>query len=197
MPGASGANPIDFWSQLWQLYGPDARALWGRLLIALLIALLANWAATLARRWSLRVLGRTPADINVRMLLGRLVQLSLLAIGLIWALYVLGVDPTALLAAIGVVGLAISLALQDILKNYFSGIYLLFERPFRIGDEISLRDWRGTIEDIGMRTTRLRTADDLQVVIPNAIVLSEIVVNRSVYVTSRAESTEEEPAGAD
>jgi small-conductance mechanosensitive channel len=92
---------------------------------------------------------------------------------------VFGVSPAALVTAIGVLGLAASLALQDLLKNFCAGVYLLFERPFRIGDEIAVRDYRGRVADIGIRVTSLHTEERLEVLIPNAIVLSEVVVNRS------------------
>ena len=71
-------------------------------------------------------------------------------------------------------------------KNFCSGVYLLFERPFRIGDEITVKDFRGRVVEVGMRTTSLRTEDDLQVMIPNAVVLSEVVVNRSTYPATAA-----------
>ena len=64
---------------------------------------------------------------------------------------------------INIVGLAVGLAIQDILKNFFAGFYLLFERPFRVGDKITVRDHHGTVVEIGLRTTSLRTDDDLQV----------------------------------
>ena len=53
--------------------------------------------------------------------------------------------------------------------------------PIRIGDEITVKDFRGRVVEVGMRTTSLRTEDDLQVLIPNAVVLAEVVVNRSTY----------------
>ena len=56
----------------------------------------------------------------------------------------------------------------------FAGFYLLFERPFRLGDKITVRDHRGTVVEIGLRTTSLRTDDDLQVMIPNALQPAQI-----------------------
>ena len=84
----------------------------------------------------------------------------------------LGVNPTGLVAVLGAVGLAFSLAIQDILKNFFSGVYLLLERPFRVGDTIKVKDQQGVVENIGVRTTQLRTADNIQVLVPNAMVFS-------------------------
>ncbi len=75
--------------------------------------------------------------------------------------------------------LAFSLALQDILKNFFSGVYLLLERPFRVGDTIKVKEQTGVVENIGVRTTQLRTVDNVQILVPNATVFSEVVANQT------------------
>jgi small-conductance mechanosensitive channel len=97
--------------------------------------------------------------------------------GLLWGVEVLGVSPTALVAGFGVLGLAASLALQDILKSFCAGVYLLFERPFLIGDEIKVKEFQGRVVDIGIRTTVLHTEDGREVLVPNSVVLADIVVN--------------------
>jgi len=152
-----------------------------RVLIALVIVLITWRAASTTRHWFDRVSQRSRADVNLRVLLSRFFYFTVLVYGLLWALEVLGVSPAAILTSLGVLGLAVGLAIQDILKNFFAGFYLLFERPFRLGDEIIVRDHHGTVVDIGLRTTSLRTDDNLQVMIPNGIVLAEVVVNRSTY----------------
>ena len=86
---------------------------------------------------------------------------------------------TTFVTVLGVAGLGISLAMQDVLKSFVAGTFLLFERPFRIGDEISIKAERGVVEDIGIRTTRLRNADNVQIIIPNAVVFAEVVANRT------------------
>lgn len=88
-------------------------------------------------------------------------------------------EPNGLVAILGTVGLAFGLALQDILKNFFSGVYLLLERPFRVGDTIKVKDQTGVVENVGVRTTQLRTTDNIQVLVPNATVFSEVVSNHT------------------
>ena len=90
-----------------------------------------------------------------------------------------GVNPAGLLAVAGAVGLAFSLAIQDILKNFFSGVYLLLERPFRVGDTIRVKEQIGVVENIGVRTTQLRTTENVQVLVPNATVFGEVVSNHT------------------
>jgi hypothetical protein len=90
-----------------------------------------------------------------------------------------GVPLTTFVTVLGVAGLGISLAMQDVLKSFVAGTFLLFERPFRIGDEITVKSERGVVEDIGIRTTRLRNAENVQIIIPNAVVFAEVVANRT------------------
>lgn len=144
------------------------------------ILVLLTWsAARLARSWFEFATVRTGADAHVRLIIGRTVAMVIFVLGGITVLDTLGVPPATLVTFVGVVGIGISLALQDILKSFFAGTYLLFERPFRIGDEISVKDQRGIVENIGVRTTRLRTEANVLVAIPNAVVFSEMVLNRT------------------
>ena len=134
-----------------------------------------------ARRAHLTVRGaaaRGSVDASTTLLVARLIQLTILTIGTVVVLDTLGVPSATLIAAIGVIGLAVSLALQDLLRNLFSGVYLLFERPFQLGDRIRVRDNEGVVEYVGFRTLRLRTDDDIQILIPNSLVVAEVVANR-------------------
>ncbi|MDP8924896.1 MAG: mechanosensitive ion channel family protein [Chloroflexota bacterium] len=146
---------------------------------AAVLALLTWIAARLARSWFDFATERTGADAHVRIIIGRTVAIGVFILGGITILDTLGVPPTTLVTFVGVVGIGISLALQDILKNFFAGTYLLFERPFRLGDEISIKDQRGVVEHIGVRTTRLRNGQNVLVAIPNAVMFAEIVLNRT------------------
>jgi small-conductance mechanosensitive channel len=101
-----------------------------------------------------------------------------------------GLAPLA--AFIGVVGLAASLALQQVLQNLVAGVYLLAEQPFRIGDYIAVvgpagANHEGTVEDIQMRTTHLRDRHDELIMVPNSAIFSGVVTNRTAvggYVTT-------------
>lgn len=135
--------------------------------------------AILVRAWFHRSAARAAPDPHLQLLLGRFLYLGILAVGAVWALDLVGFSSTALVAGLGVAGLAITLALQDVLRNFFAGVYLLFERPFRIGDEITVKDVRGRVVEVGMRITSLRTEDGVLVLIPNAVLLAEVVTNRS------------------
>jgi len=101
------------------------------------------------------------------------------AIGAVMALNNAGVNVGTLIASLGIGGLAFALAAQDTLKNIFGGITIFTDRPFRIGDRIKVDGFDGVIEDIGIRSTRLRTLDRCLVTIPNYKIVEASVENVS------------------
>ncbi|TVQ33576.1 MAG: hypothetical protein EA376_02075 [Phycisphaeraceae bacterium] len=86
-------------------------------------------------------------------------------------------DVTGFLAGLGIAGLAVSLAAQDSLRNVFGSVTILADKPFKIGDRINLKGYIGTVEEIGFRSTKLRTFDGHMVSVPNSIVVNESVEN--------------------
>jgi small-conductance mechanosensitive channel len=152
-----------------------------RLGLALLAALLMLAIARLTLGAARRALGRTRAHANARLLVDRLVQFAFIVLAGAWALSILGIEVTALVALFGAGALAVSLALQDVLKNLVAGLYILVERPFTIGEQIDFKTFSGTVETIELRTTALRTPSGQRVVIPNAMLFAEALVNRSAY----------------
>src|SRR5438552_948418 len=148
-----------------------------RALVVLVIALV---VARYARLWAVRALTRSRVSLNLATLLGNLLQIIIVALGIISTLPSFGVDWTGLLTLVGAAGLAISLSMQDLLKNVIAGIYILMEQPFRIGDRISVKEVTGVVQGIELRTTILNTDENLHVVVPNGTILNEILVNRSV-----------------
>ena len=126
----------------------------------------------LALNWTGRAMRRARVDTGTQILVKRAISVGFFTVTLLVVLGILGFNSTGLLTLAGAVGLAFSLAIQDILKNFFSGVYLLLERPFRVGDTIPVKDQQGVVENIGVRTTELRTSDNVQVLVPNAVVVT-------------------------
>ena len=89
----------------------------------------------------------------------------------------LGYNINGLITGLGVGGLAVSLAAQDSLKNLISGFVILYDKPFAIGDLIETPDYKGFVEDITMRSTRLRRLDDAVIVVPNSALADAYVTN--------------------
>ncbi len=111
-------------------------------------------------------------------ILKKVVYLVFGLIALMWILGQLGVEVTSIVATLGIGGLAIALALQPTLSNFFAGAYLMADRPIRIGDYIELDSGdTGYVEDIGMRTTKLRSWDGNLIIIPNDKVASSRIID--------------------
>lgn len=98
---------------------------------------------------------------------------------IIIVLSVLGIPTTSLITAIGTAGVAIGLALKDSLSNFASGVLILANAPFKVGDFVDLNGQSGTVLEIGLMETKLRTVDNRHIVIPNNTVTNGIVVNFS------------------
>lgn len=129
-------------------------------------------------------LERSGFQVNVAILLARGLWGALWGLGLIVLLFEWGVQPTALTAVVGVIGLALGLSLQQVLQNLVAGVYLLAERPFNIGDQIVVLgpvgvNHEGRVEDIQMRTTHLRNLHNELILIPNSAIFTGVVTNRT------------------
>ena len=171
-----------------------------RTLWALVVAVVALVIARAVRATAMRALARHRAHANATVLLGNLAQVLVLALGLlaILAIYTQGAFGW-ILTSFSVIGIVIGLSLQDILKNFFAGLWVLVERPFRIGDTIEISGHTGEVREISFRTTQLRTPDGREVIVPNASLMTDAVVNFSRYPMRRATiglSVAADPAGA-
>ena len=154
---------------------------------ALLVVVVTLLFARVVRRTTMRALTRGRTQANVTILLGNLVQVAMLTIGALLVIAIYTRDAFGwILGSFSVVGIVLGLSLQDILKNFFAGIWVLVERPFRIGDTIEVGGYSGVVEEITFRTTLLRTPDAQQVIVPNGSFMTGSVVNMTRFPTRRA-----------
>jgi small conductance mechanosensitive channel len=116
-------------------------------------------------------------DATLRHFFSKIVRYAILLLVVIMVLGQFGVQTASIIAAVGAVGLAIGLALQGTLQNIAAGIMLLALRPFRIGEYVEVGSIAGTIEEIGLFATRLRTADGVYVLAPNSTLWNQPVRN--------------------
>ena len=143
----------------------------------LLLLLYVGWGALhylikrQTQRWSL--------DASLELLLSNVLRAIWILVGLYLVFGQFGVNLLPILGGLGVVGLAVGFAAQDILGNLISGVTLLLDRPFRIGDWIRTQDNEGQVIGLTLRTTRIRTRDNEFVSIPNKEVANAVVVNLS------------------
>ena len=159
-----------------------ARTFW-----ALIVAAITLLIARGVRGATMRMLARNRAQANVTVLLGNLAQLVIITVGILAIVAIYTRDTFGwILTSFSVVGLVIGLSLQDILKNFFAGVWVLVERPFRIGDAIEVAGYSGSVEEISFRTTQLRTDDGREVIVPNGTFMTSAVVNLTRFPTRRA-----------
>ena len=128
---------------------------------------------------SKRIFAKT-IDANLVRLIVRLIMMVLLCV-LLWNTSdYLGMSLTAVFASAGIVGIGVALAARETLANFFGGISIFLDRPFRSGDYIVLDTGeRGQVVEIGLRSTRIVTRDDIQISIPNSLITNNKVINES------------------
>lgn len=118
-------------------------------------------------------------DIHLMSILRRTVLAVIWSFGIVMALNNVGLNVGTLIAGLGIGGLAFALAAQDTIKNIFGGFTIFTDRPFRIGDRIKVDNFDGFVEDIGIRSTRIRTLEKRVITIPNYKLVETSVENIS------------------
>jgi small conductance mechanosensitive channel len=160
---------------------------WGGDLLSAVLLLVAGWFLA---RWSERAVRRLIApsahvDPTLKPLLGSLVRYAILIFVVIAALAQFGVQTTSIIAVVGAAGLAIGLALQGTLANIAAGVMLLFLRPLEVGEYIESDGVAGTVDEVGVFTTQLRTFDGVFVSVPNSQLWNKTIRNYSRLPTRR------------
>ena len=179
-------DKLDGWLDTLVLYLPN-------LVVAVLIVVAAAVLARVVRRVVATVLGRVtdraPQARNVVDLLATIAYVVVLAAGTFVALGVLNLDGgvTTLLAGAGVVGLALGFAFQDIASNFIAGILMAVRTPFVVGEIIETNGYMGTVREISLRSTLLDTFQGQRVILPNAKVYGDPIVNYSAQRVRRVD----------
>ena len=114
---------------------------------------------------------------------------GIIALAVILSLPILGIDTSGFLVAGGITGIVIGFASQNIVGNLVSGLFIMAERPIRIGSQVEIDQITGFVEDIGIMSTILRNFDGLYVRIPNEKVFTNNIINRGINVARRVERT--------
>ncbi|MGD1906868.1 MAG: mechanosensitive ion channel family protein [Leptolyngbyaceae cyanobacterium] len=146
---------------------------------AIAIFFIGSWAAKLTRRLVRRLLVKTKVDPTLTSFVMTLSYYGVLAMTVIAALNRLGIQTASLVAVLGAAGLAIGLALQGSLSNFASGALIIIFRPFNVGDLIEGAGVFGRVEHIDLLTTALVTLDNKRVIVPNASLTGDNIINHS------------------
>jgi small conductance mechanosensitive channel len=166
--------------------------------LAALVALgLTALVARVVRRTVERALRRGGAERHVVVVVATLAFYGAVAVGLVVALSLGGVNLGVLVGSLGLATVALGFALQDIVSNFTAGIVLLLEHPFTEGDHIGIAEAEGEVEEIQVRATRLRAPDGQLVVVPNKLLFTQVVTNATATMRRRVEVPLEVPYGQD
>lgn len=133
--------------------------------------------------------GRQLAIAHFMPLIKRTLAVFVIIFGALMVMKSLGVDVGAVLTGLGIGGLAFAFAAQDTIANLFGSFVVVMDQPFKVGEVVKIGAQTGTVEDIGLRSTRIRLIDRSLVVIPNKMVAAEPVVNLSRFTSRRVEQT--------
>jgi small conductance mechanosensitive channel len=150
-----------------------------RIIGAIVIFIVGRWATGLVTRFVQRLLERAGVDKTLVIFVKNLTYYILLAFVVLAALGNLGVQTTSLVAILGASALAVGLALQGSLANFAAGVIIILFRPFKVGDRIEAGGVEGFVEDIQIFNTILRTPDNKTVIIPNANITGDNIINYS------------------
>ncbi len=148
-----------------------------KVVVALLILAAGYYVGRWVGRLTDSMLEKIGLDETLRLLLVRIVRIVVLGLFLIMALQNLGVQLLPLIAGLGVAGAGVALAMQGVLGNLAAGLTIIFTRPFKVGEYISIVDVEGTVEEIKLFNTVLSHPDRSRIVIPNRKIVGEILHN--------------------
>ena len=163
----------------WQRLAEIGMSFGTNLLAALAIFLIGKWIVTYLVILMKATLTRAKVDRTLVSFLGNVANVGLLILVIIAALGKLGIPTTSVTALIGGAGLAVALSLKDQLSNFAAGALIILFRPFKVGDFIKVNGFEGTVSEIKMVQTSLHTSDNEEVILPNSVVMSNSIVNRS------------------
>ena len=126
-----------------------------------------------------RILPRFVRDSGLRYTLARMSQYIIVVIGVFISFQFLGINMTGLAVIFGFLSVGIGFGLQNVTSNFISGLIVLFERPISVGDRVSVSDIEGDIEEINIRSTTVKTLDNISIIVPNSEFVSRNVINFS------------------
>jgi len=134
-----------------------------------------------AERYLVGLAARTESKLDDQLVpvIRKALKVTIGTIGFVWVVQLLGYSVSSLIAGLGIGGLAIALALQDTLGNFFGSVFIFLDRPFAVGDWVKVGDVEGIVEEIGFRSTRIRTWPATLVSMPNKSVAAAIIDNCS------------------
>ncbi|HKK25838.1 MAG TPA: mechanosensitive ion channel domain-containing protein [Gracilimonas sp.] len=151
-----------------------------KLVIFVLLIIGFSFLASFVKRMlNNRVLPKFVKDSGLRYTLSRMSQYVVVVIGVFISFQFLGINMTGLAVIFGFLSVGIGFGLQNITSNFISGLIVLFERPISVGDRVSVNNIEGDIQEINIRSTKVKTLDNISIIVPNSEFVSKDVINFS------------------
>jgi len=154
---------------------------------ALAIFLIGKFLIRILVRGISRVMQKQGVDKTLETFICNLVRVSLMVVVVIAAIGAIGIQTTSFIAIFGAAGLAVGLALQGSLSNFASGVLIVLFRPYRVGDFVEAAGIAGSVEQVQILTTILKTGDNKQIIVPNSQIMDSIITNYSANPTRRVD----------
>ena len=148
-----------------------------KLLAGIVIFIITLVSSGFIAKWVRKLAKKKISNKEILQLIFLLTRWSIVILGTIFALSQVNFDVTGFIAGLGVVGFTIGFALQDIAKNFISGLLLLYRQPFNLGDAVTLNDYTGTVIEINVRDTVIETFSGERVILPNQTVFENPILN--------------------
>ncbi|HSM30919.1 MAG TPA: mechanosensitive ion channel domain-containing protein [Woeseiaceae bacterium] len=175
------------WAEIWTMIQTTGVDLGINLVTAIVIFFIGKWVVALAIRGLMKAMQRGDIDTTLRSFIANLARMLLMLFVVIAAINALGVQTASLIALIGAAGLAVGLALQGSLSNFAAGVLIVLFRPYKVGDWIEGGGVAGSVEEVQILTTVLKTGDNKRVIIPNSQIMGSTITNYSANETRRVD----------
>ncbi|MFW2366381.1 MAG: mechanosensitive ion channel family protein [Desulforhopalus sp.] len=155
------------------------------IIVAIVILIVGRWIAMWLAAIGRKAMTRGSIDETLARFLSKLIYYALLAAVVIAAADQAGIKTTSFVAIFGAAGLAIGLALKDSLGNFASGVMLILFRPFKVGDYVTAGGVSGTVQQIDIFSTVLKTPDNQKIIVPNSAITADVITNVNSETTRR------------
>jgi small conductance mechanosensitive channel len=175
------------WAQLIEMVKTTGADLAINIVTALAIFFIGKWVAGLLTKGVRTLMQRQEVDKTLETFVGNFAHMVLMVFVVIAAIGAVGVQTTSLIAVVGAAGLAVGLALQGSLSNFASGVLIVLFRPYKVGDWVEAAGISGSVVEVQILTTILKTGDNKQVIVPNSQIMGSIITNYSANDTRRVD----------
>ena len=178
-----------FWERVWQSLQGEVMHFGKIVLLAAVILIIAYFLNKLIHKAFQKAADKYSLDVSLVSIINRVLTLMVMSFAALIILELLGINTASVLTVLGAAGLAVGLALKDTLSNIAAGIFLLTQHPYKTGDFVECAGMSGSILEIGLFTTKLRTPQGQDIFVPNNSIIAAPITNYSSNKVRRADIT--------